>query len=86
MASQLSTLPHARAADYGNLNPGSTDVMFGCQPLTTIVSKRGLIIGSSAAIQKTLKHVAMVAPTEASVLILGESGTGKELIANAIHE
>jgi two-component system response regulator HydG len=28
----------------------------------------------------------MVAPTEASVLILGESGTGKELIANALHQ
>lgn len=28
----------------------------------------------------------MVAPTDATVLILGESGTGKELIASAIHE
>ena len=28
----------------------------------------------------------MVAPTEATVLILGESGTGKELIANALHQ
>ena len=31
-------------------------------------------------------HVALVAPTKMSVLILGESGTGKEYIARMIHE
>jgi transcriptional regulator with GAF, ATPase, and Fis domain len=46
----------------------------------------GNIVGSSAAIQKALRQVEMVAPTDASVLILGESGTGKELVAHAIHE
>jgi PAS domain S-box-containing protein len=44
------------------------------------------IIGESAAIQKTLKQVELVAPTDATVLITGESGTGKELVARAIHE
>ncbi len=43
------------------------------------------IIGASAPMQKTLRQIELVAPTEAGVLITGESGTGKELIARAIH-
>ncbi len=43
------------------------------------------IIGRSRAMNRVLEIVGMVAPREASVLILGESGTGKELIANALH-
>ncbi len=44
------------------------------------------IIGRSLKMKEVLETVAMVAPTEATVLILGESGTGKELIANALHQ
>jgi two-component system response regulator HydG len=44
------------------------------------------IIGRSKEMKKLLETVALVAPTEAIVLILGESGTGKELIAKAIHQ
>ncbi len=44
------------------------------------------IIGRSAAMKKLFETVSLVAPTEATVLIVGESGTGKELIANAIHQ
>src|SRR2546429_3783665 len=43
------------------------------------------IVGSAAALRTVLRHVAQVAPTEATVLILGATGTGKELIARAIH-
>ena len=46
----------------------------------------GQIIGSSAAIERVLKQVELVAPTDANIMIFGESGTGKELIASAIHE
>jgi two-component system response regulator HydG len=43
------------------------------------------IIGRSPAMQDLFETIALVAPSEATVLIAGESGTGKELIANAIH-
>jgi PAS domain S-box-containing protein len=44
------------------------------------------IVGSSLAVQKVIKQISLVGPTDASVLVTGESGTGKELIARAIHE
>jgi len=43
------------------------------------------IVGSSAALRRVQRQVEMVAPTDATVLILGETGTGKELIARAVH-
>ena len=44
------------------------------------------LIGPSAALARIRSQIAMVAATEASVLIYGESGTGKELVASAVHE
>jgi two-component system response regulator HydG len=44
------------------------------------------IIGRGSAMRDLFETIALVAPTEANVLIVGESGTGKELIANAIHQ
>lgn len=43
------------------------------------------IVGKSPALQKVLQAAALVAETDATVLLLGETGTGKELIARAIH-
>jgi formate hydrogenlyase transcriptional activator len=43
------------------------------------------IVGKGAAIQNVLKQVAIVAPTDSTVLLHGETGTGKELVARAIH-
>ena len=46
----------------------------------------GEIIGRSPPMRQIGEQVAVVAPTNATVLILGESGTGKELVAREIHK
>jgi len=46
----------------------------------------GRLIGSSQALEKTLKQARAVADTSATVLLNGENGTGKEMLARAIHE
>jgi formate hydrogenlyase transcriptional activator len=43
------------------------------------------MVGSSAALHRVQQQVEVVAPTDATVLILGETGTGKELVARAVH-
>jgi DNA-binding NtrC family response regulator len=43
------------------------------------------MIGSSPEIQKVLKTIDKVAPTDTNILITGENGTGKELVARRIH-
>ncbi len=44
------------------------------------------IIGDSPALRVLLEKIAVVAKSNATVLLRGESGTGKELVAKAIHE
>jgi DNA-binding NtrC family response regulator len=46
----------------------------------------GRLIGTSQALEKTLKQARAVADTTATVLLNGENGTGKEMLARAIHE
>ena len=45
----------------------------------------GDLVGQSDALRQIISQIDLVAPTEASVLILGETGTGKELVAHEIH-
>jgi DNA-binding NtrC family response regulator len=46
----------------------------------------GNMVGESPALQRVLKAIRVVAPTDSTVLIEGETGTGKELVAHAIHD
>lgn len=43
------------------------------------------MVGRSQAMQHLLNDIAMVAPSDATVMIHGDSGTGKELVARALH-
>jgi two-component system, NtrC family, response regulator HydG len=49
-------------------------------------SNYNFVTGISVASKKLSEYIALVAPTNMSVLIVGESGTGKEVIAKTIHE
>ncbi|MBW2646153.1 MAG: sigma-54-dependent Fis family transcriptional regulator [Deltaproteobacteria bacterium] len=44
------------------------------------------ITGESPAIKALKQQIAVVAPTNAWILITGENGTGKELVARTIHQ
>ncbi len=43
------------------------------------------ILGESDVIKKLKENIRIIAPTDASILILGENGTGKERAARSIH-
>jgi DNA-binding NtrC family response regulator len=44
------------------------------------------LVGQSVQMMKIQSRVQMIAPSDASTLIMGESGTGKELVARLLHE
>ncbi|MGE4266711.1 MAG: sigma-54-dependent transcriptional regulator [Deferribacterales bacterium] len=41
---------------------------------------------SATGLGSVINHLKLVAPTDATVLVLGESGTGKELVARSVHD
>jgi two-component system nitrogen regulation response regulator NtrX len=53
--------------------------------LRELVGEAPRMIGRSDAFAKVLEQAAMVARSDARVLLMGESGTGKELLAAYIH-
>ena len=53
--------------------------------LRELVGDGPCMIGSSPCFQRVLEQAAMVARSDARVLLIGESGTGKELLAAYIH-
>src|ERR1700694_4432082 len=47
--------------------------------------REGEMIGQSPKLQAAMQQVKIVAPTDATVLLLGETGTGKGRFATMIH-
>ncbi len=56
------------------------------QLLNQLHLKNFNIVAESPAMQKILKIIHRIAPTDSTITITGESGTGKEVLATAIHE
>jgi two-component system, NtrC family, nitrogen regulation response regulator GlnG len=54
-------------------------------PATPINSQADGLVGRTPIMQEVFKRIALVAPSDACVMLAGESGTGKELVARAIH-
>jgi formate hydrogenlyase transcriptional activator len=73
-----------RATSFPNVSRLETD-QFYFEPEVSSEDCFEGIVGKSPALRKVLEHVAIVAPTDSTVLLYGETGTGKELIARAIH-
>ncbi len=53
---------------------------------TSATEETHFVEGTSTAARKLHDYIALVAPTDMSVLIRGESGTGKEYVARSIHQ
>ena len=66
------------AAEARRLRSENTD-------LKRQVLSKSVIVGDSIPMKALRQQIALMAPTNARVLIYGESGTGKELAARAIH-
>jgi two-component system nitrogen regulation response regulator GlnG len=79
LAQALDTAKRALA------NRNGSDAGGASPPLAEVDSSPDAIIGRSPTMQNVFKRIALVAPSNACVLITGESGTGKELVARAVH-
>lgn len=57
----------------------------GAPPSPAADASPARLVGSSPAMQRVFKQIAVAAATDLPVLITGQTGTGKELAARAIH-
>jgi formate hydrogenlyase transcriptional activator len=82
-----ANIPFTNLGDLGGTNFPKL-IRLGADRFESQISPENIfedIVGKSPALQNVLEHVAIVAPTDSTVLLCGETGTGKELIARAIH-
>ena len=86
-ANQLgASIAHARAFDEIKNLKAQLELQNAYLQEAVIEAKAfGDLVGQSAALRHIVSQIDLVAPTDASVLILGETGTGKELVAHEIH-
>ncbi|WP_438426810.1 sigma-54-dependent response regulator transcription factor ZraR [Escherichia coli] len=88
-ALKTGALDYLKPLDFDNLQAtlekalAHTHIIDAETPAVT-ASQFGMV-GKSPVMQHLLSEIALVAPSEATVLIHGDSGTGKELVARAIH-
>lgn len=76
-----------RVADYGSGRPG---VLLVLEEVSAAKEKRGeegvsTLVGHSPQMQEIFERMAILARTDASVLITGETGSGKDRIAEDLH-
>jgi len=93
--SVLPPVPVRRPGEYSETMAGNVDRAIAGLNLNRVSWKEDKgkekeeafegIVGRSVSLQRALRELEVVAPTDSGVLILGETGTGKELIARAIH-
>jgi two-component system nitrogen regulation response regulator GlnG len=70
-----------RATDRGRDEPEDSH----SRPAREDDTSPDAIVGRGPGMQTVFRRIALVAPTDACVLVTGESGTGKELVARAVH-
>ena len=78
-------LAHALDAARRAVASNSREADQPTDPLRGPLAGDDALVGRSPAMQAVFRRIALVAPTQACVLVSGESGTGKELVARAVH-
>ena len=72
--------------DEDLLNAIRQSIAYGLEVEIPPAENVGNMVGESAGLQRVVRAIQVVAPTDSTVLIQGETGTGKELVAHAIHD
>jgi DNA-binding NtrC family response regulator len=79
----------AKPVDLDELETAIADALGAVEAPTEAQRGRELprwLICESQAMRRVIETAAVVAPSDAPILILGESGTGKEVVAQLIHQ